>query len=69
MKVDTFTVGGETYKKSLVVKDNLHFGLRNTKLDKEVLEEEKQYGLVTYKRCGSTEFWMTFENDTRLLYE
>ena len=30
MKVDTYTVGGNTYKKSVVYKDNLVFGLRKS---------------------------------------
>ena len=28
MKVDTFTVGGQTHQKSVVYKDNLAFGFR-----------------------------------------
>ena len=28
MRVDHFTVGGKTFSKSIVVKDNLKFGLR-----------------------------------------
>lgn len=33
MKVDTYNVGGNTYKKSVVYKDNLVFGLRKANQD------------------------------------
>ena len=29
MKVDTYTIGGKTYKKAMVIKDNLKFGIRS----------------------------------------
>ena len=33
MKVNTFSAGGETHKKSVVYKDNLIFGLRKTQIE------------------------------------
>ena len=33
MKVNTFSSGGETHKKSVVYKDNLIFGLRKTQVE------------------------------------
>jgi hypothetical protein len=70
MKVDTYTVGGNTYKKSVVYQDNLVFGLRKANLDgQEPSEEEKEYGLYSTKRVGEHEFYMSFENDIKLLVE
>ena len=70
MKVDTYTVGGNTYKKSVVYKDNLVFGLRKASPEAlELPEEEKEYGLFGTKKCGEHEFWMSFDNDIKLLVE
>lgn len=33
MRVDTYELGGQQYKKSIVIKDNLTFGLREAKLE------------------------------------
>lgn len=31
--------------------------------------EEKEYGLFSYKKMGSTELWMTFPDNTKMLVE
>lgn len=64
MRVDNFTLGGKTYTKSIVCKDNFRFGLR-AKANANQMREEF-YGLVSYKFVGDTEFWLQFENGTRL---
>jgi hypothetical protein len=43
--------------------------LREATKAPEVLEADKEYGLVGYKPVGDTEFWLHFENDTKLLVE
>ena len=49
IKIDTFTVGGQSYKKSCVIKDNIKFGLRKKRPETtEIPEEEKEYGLVSH---------------------
>lgn len=79
IKVDAFSANGQTSKKSVVFKDNLTFGLRKTNAEQTVSyltpaeqeqsEEEKEYGLYTMMREGEHEFWINFENDTKLLVE
>ena len=80
LRVDHFSVGGQNYSKSLIMKDNLKFGLRPrdqtkdnrepemvTKQAGETLDEEESpsEGLVSYKAVGDTEFWCHFENGTK----
>lgn len=76
MRVDHFSVGGEMFSKSLVLKDNLKFGLRyreNLEKDEEAKgsdnEDDTDNGLVAYKPTGDTEFWLHFENGTKLVVE
>lgn len=64
MKVDHFSVGGKDFSKSVVLKDNFRFGLRQ-KTNQDSLNKDT-YGLVSYKYVGDTEFWLLFENGTRL---
>jgi hypothetical protein len=64
MKVDHFSVGGSDFSKSVVMKDNLRFGLR--KKNNAGQGETGLYGLVSYKPAGDSEFWLLFENGTRL---
>ena len=40
MRVDTFTVGGQQYKKSVVYKDNLTFGVRECQAEAPQPENE-----------------------------
>lgn len=54
-----FSVGGCQFKKSMVTKDNLRFGLRqrSTKPEEEKAEEDlidEEYGLVAYKTVGDS---------------
>lgn len=47
MRVDHYTVGGQYFKKSIVIKDNLKFGLREkTQQPAFVVKSENDYGLV-----------------------
>jgi hypothetical protein len=70
MRVDNFQIAGQAVKKVVTIKDNLTFGLRKAQIAVEsTLEEEKEFGLVSYKAIGDTEFWLQFENDTKLLVE
>jgi len=87
MRVDHFTIGGKTFSKSLVVKDNLKFGLRtrdqtHDKIEQQVVvktaggdgnadplddvKDDPSEGLVQYRPVGDTEFWLNFENGTKL---
>lgn len=81
MRVDHFTIGGKTFSKSIVVKDNLKFGLRarnqaNDEIKQEVVarkagekvaeKDDPSEGLVQYRSVGDTEFWLNFENGTRM---
>ncbi len=71
MKVDHCSVGGVEFKKSLVVKDNLTFGLRNAHDSnyETATQAAEETGLVSYKKVGQTDFWLRFENDTKVLVE
>ncbi len=40
MRVDHFTVGGKTFSKSIVVKDNLKFGLRSRDQTQDEVKQE-----------------------------
>ena len=81
MRVDHFTVGGKTFSKSIVTKDNLKFGLRprdqtNDEIKQEVVARkagekiddavDPSEGLVQYRSVGDTEFWLNFENGTKM---
>ena len=81
MRVDHYNVGGIEFSKSLVIKDNLKFGLRQrdqtndevkqktiVRVTGEAYEEEDdpEEGLVQYRTIGDTEFWLHFENGTKL---
>lgn len=81
MRVDHFTVGGKTFSKSIIVKDNLKFGLRPRDQSRDAIKQEvlvrkagetseiiddPSEGLVQYKPIGDTEFWLNFENGTRM---
>ncbi len=71
IKVDHCAVGGLEFKKSVIIKDNLAFGLRKAgdrTYDTGVPQAE-EYGLVSYKKVGDTDFWLRFENDTKMLIE
>ena len=71
IKVDHCAVGGSEFKKSLIIKDNLAFGLRKA-VDRGYesgAPQGEEYGLVYYKKVGDTDFWMRFENDTKVLVE
>ena len=67
LRVDHFSVGGSTFSKSLVLKDNLRFGLRQRKQTAPLPEntQECDFGLVRYKVVGDTEFFLHFENGTK----
>mmetsp|Transcript_30515 Transcript_30515/g.29918 ORF Transcript_30515/g.29918 Transcript_30515/m.29918 type:complete len:113 (-) Transcript_30515:2646-2984(-) len=78
IKVDQFEVGGQTFTKSVIYKDNFTFGLREATVEadpsmeeqKEFRNEEgREFGLFSYKKIGDTELWMTFENNTKMLAE
>jgi hypothetical protein len=77
MRVDHFTVGGSFFSKSIVQKDNLKFGLRHREPQEEVVlepdnsvdEDDTENGLVSYKQIGDSEFWLHFENGTKLAVE
>ena len=75
MRVDHFTVGGNFFSKSIVLKDNLRFGLRQKEAADDVVadnsadEAETENGLVSYKPVGDSEFWLHFENGTKLTVE
>ena len=78
MRVDHFTVGGKKFSKSLIIKDNLRFGLRQRDQTKDEVKQEIQVmtagekaptdlndpkeGLVSYAQGGDSEFWLHFEN-------
>lgn len=64
MRVDHYSVGGQNFSKSVVLKDNLRFGLRKRTVQAE--EKSEMYGLVSYRIIGDSEFWLQFENGTRL---
>ena len=69
MKVDTRSVGGNSFRKAVITKDKLAFGLRRA-TDLEYAEGvEVLNGLVSYKKIGATDFWLRFENDTKVLVE
>ena len=40
MRVDHFTIGGKTFSKSIVVKDNLKFGLRPRDCSNDEIKQE-----------------------------
>lgn len=69
LRIDNFEIAGKTHTKSLVYKDNLVFGIRERLPEPPTPEEKKEYGLVTRKIQGDCEFWLNFENDTKLLVE
>ncbi len=77
MRVDHFTVGGSFFSKSIVQKDNLKFGLRHREPQEELVEQgdnsvdedDTENGLVSYKQIGDSEFWLHFENGTKLAVE
>lgn len=63
IRVDHFSVGGKQFSKSIVMKDNLRFGLRARK---DVATDHKDFGLVRQVVVGDTEFYLHFENGTKL---
>jgi len=79
MRVDHFSVGGFQFSKSLILKDNFKFGLRQREqtVDKQAGNQEPEdynscdeedgpdNGLVSYNQVGDTEFWLQFENGTK----
>lgn len=75
MRVDHFTVGGNFFSKSIVLKDNLRFGLRQKEPTDDVQaensadEDDTDNGLVAYKPVGDSEFWLHFENGTKMAVE
>jgi len=77
MRVDHFTVGGNFFSKSIVQKDNFKFGLRQKEpndeqeqeADDSSNEDDTENGLVAYKATGDSEFWLHFENGTKLSVE
>lgn len=64
IRVDHFSVGGTQFSKSLVLKDKLRFGLRSRK--GQEAEPHRDYGLVRSCAVGDTEFFLHFENGTKL---
>lgn len=69
IKVDTCSVGGNSFKKSIITKDKLAFGLRRATDLAYTPEQEILNGLISYKKIGTTDFWLRFENDTKVLVE
>jgi hypothetical protein len=63
IRVDHFAVGGQQFSKSVVVKDNLRFGLRQRQPEKAAHTE---FGLVRQVPVGDSEFYLHFENGTKL---
>lgn len=54
----------------MVIKDNLKFGVRSAHYEPdEVPGANGENGLVKYFKHGSKEFWLHYENDTKLLVE
>jgi hypothetical protein len=71
MKVDSCSAGGLEFNKSIVLKDNIAFGLRKA-CDRHYdapASPVEEFGLVSYKKVGDTDFWLRFENDTKVLVE
>jgi hypothetical protein len=71
MKVDSCSAGGLEFNKSIVLKDNIAFGLRKA-CDRHYdtpASPVEEFGLVSYKKVGDTDFWVRFENDTKVLVE
>lgn len=64
IRVDHFAVGGCQFSKSIVIKDNLRFGLRTRASTKQ--EAHSEFGLVRQIPVGDTEFYMHFENGTKM---
>lgn len=64
IRVDHFAVGGQQFSKSVIIKDNLRFGLRSRA--KCEPEPHKDYGLVRQLAVGDTEFYLHFENGTKM---
>ena len=64
IRVDHFAVGGTQFSKSLVLKDKLRFGLRSKKGSEA--EPHRDHGLVRARAVGYSEFFLHFENGTKL---
>lgn len=64
IRVDHFAVGGHQFSKSVVVKDNLRFGLRQR--EGVTAEAHKDFGLVRQIAVGDSEFFLHFENGTKM---
>jgi hypothetical protein len=71
MKVDKCSAGGLEFRKSIILKDNFAFGLRKAtdKPYEQAIKPVEEHGLVSYKKVGDVDFWLRFENDTKVLIE
>ena len=85
MRVDHFAIGGQQFSKSVIIKDNLKFGLRQRDMNVDDEDDKAAFdpegynsaeedddvdnGLVSYKQTGDSEFWLHFENGTKLAVE
>jgi len=64
IRVDHFQVGGQQFSKSIVIKDNLRFGLRSRAAHET--EPHSEFGLVRQIAEGDSEFYLHFENGTKM---
>jgi hypothetical protein len=72
IRVDKHEIGNRRMGSSIIIKDNLVFGVRerleqfNEKGGEEEIFLNRESWATTDRRC---EFWMDFENGTKLLIE
>lgn len=52
MNSEEYTVGGRTWRRSVVYKDNYSFGLTQKSAGEQYLGQPEQQGLVSYKPVG-----------------
>lgn len=69
MNVEEVQIGGKSYKKSIIQKDKMTFGIQdfNPKFEMPLPE---QHGLVSYKQIGKKQMYINFSDmETKLQIE
>ena len=69
IRVDKHSVGGRRFGASVIIKDNMVFGIREDEsvVDEKVAGDDELFNLETKKASNrNCQFWLEFENKARL---
>lgn len=63
MNSEDFSLGGESWRRSVIYKDNITFGITSKPEGARFIGQPEQEGLVSYQPIGKHQFWLNFSDN------